>query len=330
VEEFIDGNLLGVCIPTFNRAAYLSVCLNSLLNEISKINSSIYISDNASTDSTERVILAYKNKYSRIIYVKNETNLGFYRNILNVIKLAKTEYIWLFGDDDALKDDSIDIVISNLKKGYDYIILNSILYDAKLEKVRNGKSIACKHNKEYHNGRSGVMLIDLKKYAYHGYMSSMIIRTKIIQELIPKYEDKSFLLYDNAWVPLAIFYEAIKDCRGLFLCDPIVKNRNNPRESGKDYLNYMHIDRIKALEYLGSIGYDLKILKRALNFSIPSAVFGSIMSKSLHPGVLLFNEFVKKDRMIPFHIKCIIFLIDRVPLILIEKFRDIINKLLLT
>jgi len=231
------------------------------------------------------------------------------------------------GDDDAIKEGSIDIITGNLKKGYDYIILNSIPYDSKLEKAKSSKIIACKHNKEYQKGSSGDLLVDLKKWAYHGFISSMIIRTKIIQELITKYEDRDFVLYDNTWFPLAMFYEAIKDRRGLFLCDPSVKQRDNPRASEKDYWNHMYIDHIKAAEYLWSIGYNHKILKRALNFRIPSVVSTTVMSKSVSPYVPLFNKFVKKDNMIPYHIKCIIFLVDRVPLPLLREFRDVINKL---
>lgn len=327
MEEFIDEDLLGICIPTFNRAEYLDVCLDSIVNAISKINFPIYISDNASTDGTEGVISEYKKRYHRIVHVRNETNRGLYRNILNVIKLAKTEYIWLMGDDDAIKEDSIDIIISNLKKGYDYIIVNSTPYDEKLEKAKPDKVITCKNNKVYRRGESGNLLVDLKKWAYHGFISSMIVRTSIIQELIPKYENKNFVLYNNIWTPLAMFYEAFKDYEGLFLCDPIVKNRDNPRPSGKDAWNYFYIDRIKVMEYLGSIGYDYKLLRRALDFKISSAIFFAIMSKTMRPGIILFNESIKEDRMIPYRIKCVIFLIDRVPLLLLKKFRDIIDRL---
>jgi len=326
VEEFIDEDLLGICIPTFNRAEYLDVCLDSIVNAISKINFPIYISDNASTDGTEGVISEYKKRYHRIVHVRNETNLGLYRNILNVIKLAKTEYIWLMGDDDAIKEDSIDIIISNLKKGYDYIIVNSTAYDSKLEKAKSSKIIACKHNKEYQKGSSGDLLVDLKKWEYHGFMSSMMIRTKIIQELITKYEDRGFVLYDNTWFPLAMFYEAIKDRRGLFLCDPIVKNRDNPRPSGKDAWNYLYIDHIKAIEYLGSIGYDYKILKRALDFRILDTIFIAIMSKNMSPDIIIFNKFIKEDKVIPYWVKCVIFLVDRVPLFLLKEFKNIIDK----
>jgi glycosyltransferase involved in cell wall biosynthesis len=327
MEEFIDEDLLGICIPTFNRATYLDVCLNSIINEVSKFNFTIYISDNASTDGTEGVISEYKKRYHRIVHVRNETNLGLYRNILNVIKLAKTEYIWLMGDDDAIKEDSIDIMISNLKKGYDYIIVNSTPYDEKLEKAKHDKVITCKNNKVYRRGEIRNLLVDLKKWAYHGFISSMIVRTSIIQELIPKYENKNFVLYDNSWPLIAIFYEPFKDYEGLFLCDPIVKNRDNPRPSGKDAWNYLYIDHIKVMEYLGSIGYDYKLLRRALDFNTLDTLFITIFSKCSNPNVSLFNNFIKKDGIMPFYIKSIIFLIDRFPLILLVKFRNVIDKL---
>jgi hypothetical protein len=155
----------------------------------------------------------------------------------------------------------------------------------------------------------------------------MIIRAKIIQDLISKYENEGFVLFNNTWFPLAMFYEAIKDCKGLFLCDPIVKNRDNPRASEKDFWNHMYVDHIKAIEYLGSLGYDSKILKRSLNFSITGALFISTISKCSSQNVTLSDKFVKKDNMIPFHIKSIIFLTDKVPLILLRIFKGIIDRL---
>jgi len=326
MKESMDKDLLGICIPTFNRAEYLDVCLDSIVNAISKINFPIYISDNASTDDTEGIISEYKKRYHRIVHVRNETNLGLYRNILNVIKLAKTEYIWLMGDDDALKENGIDTIISNLRKGYDFIIVNSIPYDGRLEKAKSDKIIPCKNNKVYRRGQIGDLLVDLKKWAYHGYMSSFIVRARGIQELITKYEDKNFVLYDNIWPLIPMFYEAFKNYEGLFLCDPIVKNRDNARPSGKDAWNYHYIDHIKAIEYLGSIGYDYKILKRALDFRILDTIFIAIMSKNMSPDINIFNKFIKEDKVIPYWVRYVIFLVDRVPLFLLKELKNIIDK----
>lgn len=316
-----------MCIPTYNRVNYLEQCLNSVIGNISKFEFPIYISDNASSDGTFELVNRLKNSYDKIEYRKNERNIGLYLNILNVINMAKTDYIWLMGDDDALKENKADKIIEVLKNGYDYVILNSVPYDKELRNRKSNKIITCRNDKPYLKGQSGNLLVDLKKWAYHGFISSMIIKAELIRNVILKYEDKDFVLYNNIWFPTALFYEAIKKSPGIFLCDPIILNRENPRASGKDFWTYMYIDHIKAIEYLNNHGYSLGTIKKSLDFNIVDTIFIGIISKYANPSSILFNSVIKLDEVIPFYIKSIILIIDRTPSFLIKEMNSVINKI---
>lgn len=317
---------LGVCIPTYNRAKYLDRCLNSFIDNFGELKFPLYISDNASTDDTEALVNSLYQKYDNIIYNRNSENVGIYSNILKAIKMANTEYIWLMGDDDAIIKNGIEEVVAALQNGFDYIVLNSVPYDITLENMRAEKIIECTKEEEYPKGESYKLLVKLKKWAYHGYISSMIIKTKMLQDLIPKYEDESFALYNNAWFPLAIFYEAIRDGSGIFLCNPIVLNRNNPRPDNTGPWNYMTINYIKAIEYLSTAGYSSHAIRRALNFGILVTIFITVLSKSANPTQSLFNDYVKTNKIIPIHIKLLIAIVDKFPTTFLKILNNVINK----
>lgn len=69
--------LISICIPTYNRAPYLSKCLDSLIYQPEFLSGKveIVISDNASTDNTEEIIKAYQCKYTNIFFYKNQKNV---------------------------------------------------------------------------------------------------------------------------------------------------------------------------------------------------------------------------------------------------------------
>lgn len=94
---------LSICIPTFNRASHLENCLQSIIANRPEVGCEfqICVSDNCSTDETERVVLAAQ-QFLEIKYNKNLENLGPTRNFLKAVEMADGEFIWLLGDDDLL------------------------------------------------------------------------------------------------------------------------------------------------------------------------------------------------------------------------------------
>ena len=77
--------VLSICIPTFNRLDCLENCLESILissRNVDDFNFEVCISDNFSNENPISIIEKY-NKDLKIIYNRNEQNLGF---ALNAIK----------------------------------------------------------------------------------------------------------------------------------------------------------------------------------------------------------------------------------------------------
>lgn len=95
---------LSICIPTYNRSNYLKKCLESIISQDSYNTKDIeiLISDNASPDNTQEVVKSFQDKFPNIRYIKNDTNLGAERNILNLLNNFQGEYFFLLTDDDIL------------------------------------------------------------------------------------------------------------------------------------------------------------------------------------------------------------------------------------
>ena len=101
--------ILSFAIPTWNRSKEIQECLNSMIKQIIEVNRNveIFISDNASTDETTKVLEEYAKKYKFIKYSRNEKNLGFDLNLISAIEKSAGEYAWIFGDDDILLDGAL-------------------------------------------------------------------------------------------------------------------------------------------------------------------------------------------------------------------------------
>lgn len=320
-----ENDLLGICIPTYNRAVYLDKCLYSITENFRKYGFPIYVSDNCSEDDTESIVDYYHQSYSNIVYIKNKSNLGLYINILNAIEMASSKYIWLMGDDDAILPNSLERVIPKILDGNDYVVVNAVPYDINLQRTKLDRIINCSNDKKYGKGHSKNLLVDLKKWAYHGFISSMIIKTELILPIAKKYRERSFPLYNNIWFPLALFYEAIANHSGIFVCEPVVMNRDNPRASGKNFWNYMFIDHLKSLEYIGKEGYAVVNMRDFLK--LIDVIFIATISKHKDPDTILLDEYIKKNKSFPYYLKLLLLFIDLIPKFLLGTLNDLICKL---
>ena len=65
--------LISVIMSAFNSANFLEESIKSILDQSFK-NFEFIIVNDASTDQTEKIILKYKKKDKRIIYLKNKIN----------------------------------------------------------------------------------------------------------------------------------------------------------------------------------------------------------------------------------------------------------------
>jgi len=91
--------LVSIGFPVYNGGKYMKVAIDSLLCQSYK-NFELIISDNASNDNTEEICREYEKKDNRVVYVRNEKNLGATNNFNNLVFLSKGKYFkWAQHDD---------------------------------------------------------------------------------------------------------------------------------------------------------------------------------------------------------------------------------------
>jgi len=105
-------------IPTYNRLSFLQDALASVYKQTLECDR-IIISDNGSTDGTYDYC---KNLDSRkILYIRNEKNIGAWNNWKNCLNHVKTDYFSWLQDDDILFNDFGSISLSVLKADKDAV-----------------------------------------------------------------------------------------------------------------------------------------------------------------------------------------------------------------
>lgn len=106
---------LSLCIPTYNRASCLDVLLDSIADQIED-SVEVVISDNASNDHTKEVVQKWQEKLPHLTYFCQEENQGFDQNCLQVCMLARGEYCWIIGSDDALTHGAIEKALQMMEE----------------------------------------------------------------------------------------------------------------------------------------------------------------------------------------------------------------------
>lgn len=148
------NTMLSLAIPTFNRGHLIGQTLAGF-DSVLPLSVPIVLRDNGSTDNTQTVVENFQKKTKRkILYYKNETNLGVDQNIFLVIKDCSTRYVWLMGDDDLPEENAWEVISENLEKYADcaLLILNYRVWDNKLEHALTGAIIENQNDEYFKNG----------------------------------------------------------------------------------------------------------------------------------------------------------------------------------
>lgn len=108
--------LVSIVITSYNRAHFIEKAIQSALIQ-DYPNLEIVISDNCSTDDSEKLIKRYTND-ARVKYFKNASNIGMIPNFIKATnEYAKGKYISFISSDDYLINDSfISEAIKKIKK----------------------------------------------------------------------------------------------------------------------------------------------------------------------------------------------------------------------
>jgi glycosyltransferase involved in cell wall biosynthesis len=113
----LGKKLLTLAIPTYNRCAILEKALGIIKPQLEALKDQIefIVSDNCSPDNTQDVVKRHIDIGMPIQYIRNETNIGIMRNIIQCYKMAAAEYVWVLGDDDYITENALFFIITILR-----------------------------------------------------------------------------------------------------------------------------------------------------------------------------------------------------------------------
>ena len=117
--------LISVVLPAYNAELYLKEAIDSVLAQTFTDFELIILND-GSTDQTESIILSYDDP--RIVYVKNEQNLGLIGTLNKGMALAKGKYIARMDADDICFPERFAKQVEFLEKNQEYVICGTSAY----------------------------------------------------------------------------------------------------------------------------------------------------------------------------------------------------------
>jgi len=124
--------LVSVAIPTYRGAEHLGATIESVLQQTLNNFELIVIDDN-SPDNTREVIASYPDP--RLIYLRNENNLGPEGNWNRCLTEARGKYFKLLPQDDTLFPDTLERQVDVLEKDVNEHI--ALVFGSR--KIINGK-----------------------------------------------------------------------------------------------------------------------------------------------------------------------------------------------
>jgi abequosyltransferase len=235
---------LSICIPTYNRAKFLPDLLNSILREVDINNPvEICISDNASSDNTKDLIEEYRKRYPHIVYFCWSENMGFDRNLLKAVELARGEYCWLMGSDDIVESGSILCILNKLDgyKNLTGMSVNIAAYDFLCKKLIYSEPVVrgkLKNDTLFESDLEAYFVL----FPWLGYLSGQIVEKKLWDSVVSFCDLSQFY---NCYVHVFIIGKMLQNkAKWLYVSQKCVgwRSGNDSFLQTSDYLNRLKID----------------------------------------------------------------------------------------
>ena len=196
--------LLSICIPTYNRGMRAKMLVKNLLslpydeNEIE-----IVVSDNGSSKYSDKYAEIADINDARLHYYRADHNMGFMKNVNQVMRLSKGDYCMLISDEDRIAKENLDIYMDILRQHDDLAVV----------KAKNSIQYTEDHDISAAKGHEA-----LDNYYMKGnYISGAIYNRHILtNEVIDEYEKKysqniAYIHYTH------MFYDAYMTLNGRFI-----------------------------------------------------------------------------------------------------------------
>jgi glycosyltransferase involved in cell wall biosynthesis len=207
--------ILSICIPTYNREDDLKNCIDAIfkLHEKYLKKIEVCVSDNFSHYDFVTMI-SNLNYNKKIIFSRNNKNIGFDKNVINVIKMATGKYVMLLGDDDTINYEEFYNIIYELENNDPDAVFSNYRVVTK-----NNTQFYFAYNikKNVTNTNFNWIIHNLKEKS--GFLSSMILKRDICD--LDSVAMKNFI--GGQFIHMAIAFDSLKiSKRVMYFADPLV------------------------------------------------------------------------------------------------------------
>lgn len=115
------AHLVSVGLPVYNGEAFVGKAIESILNQTHG-HLELIISDNASTDGTERICRAYADRDDRIRYIRHPSNKGAAFNFNFVLDAARGDFVKWMAHDDVCRPRFIEACLTEMLRDPEVVL----------------------------------------------------------------------------------------------------------------------------------------------------------------------------------------------------------------
>ncbi len=114
---------ISIIVPIYNVEDYLEKCLDSLVNQTFNDYEILCIND-GSPDNSQKIIEKYEKKYPNLVFGFKKENGGLSDARNYGLSKAKGDYVLFIDSDDYIEKNTLEILYSEVVKGYDIVSFN--------------------------------------------------------------------------------------------------------------------------------------------------------------------------------------------------------------
>ena len=270
---------LTICIPTYNRAAFLDECLASLCPQLTE-GVELIVLDNASSDETATVVGKWRQATPLGIgYERHPENIGGNRNLDAAARRGKGRYIWVLGDDEVVLAGAVKRILSLVAQGVDFVILNHAIYDLKMEKPLVPYWFGLNEDRELKNCNEAMAYLGLSA----GFISAIVTKREILTSPSPEEAEK---YAKHGFNQVYAFYKGLSSGGSGVVTGEVVLHARGGNARGYDWSDFFVTGVGVVFSDLGrNCGYSRKSVRAALSNCIVR----------YHVGHLVESKFLKRS-----------------------------------
>lgn len=269
---------ISVVMPVYNGEKYLREAIDSILNQTFTDFEFIIIND-ASKDRTEEIIMSYAD--DRIVYLKNEQNLGVAGTLNRGLEVAKGEYIARIDADDIAVPERFSKQVKYMDKHSNVGVLGSdiIIFGEGLE----DREYTFSHKKE--DAKAGLFF---KSSIAH---PTVMLRCSILKDNSLKYTEKY-----NGFEDFALWWNIAKYGDIVVIPECLVKYRQHSGQVTKKHKSYYDGPYREFFdERISVFGLEGKKSAEDLLYRFCTSAFEEFSEEELNEIVGYFGEIVAKN-----------------------------------